>query len=78
MGRILQVVVQPKGSPKGQRVAGGTKNKSDITKERILQELSGIAFSSIASMHNTWIERKEFDELSDKEKSAIKVYLPRY
>ena len=48
------------------------KNKSDITKERILQELSGIAFSSIASMHNTWIERKEFDELSDKEKSAIK------
>lgn len=48
------------------------KNKSDITKERILQELSGIAFSSIASMYNTWIERKEFDELSDKEKSAIK------
>lgn len=48
------------------------KNKSDITKERILQELSGIAFSSIASMHNTWIGRKEFDELSDKEKSAIK------
>jgi len=48
------------------------KNKSDITKERILQELSGIAFSTIADMHNTWIERKEFDKLSAKEKSAIK------
>ena len=48
------------------------KEKSDITKERILQELSGIAFSTIADMHNTWIERKEFDLLSKKEKSAIK------
>ena len=48
------------------------KNKSDITKERILQELSSIAFSSIAGMHNTWIERKEFDKLSNREKSAIK------
>lgn len=48
------------------------KTKSDITKERILQELSSIAFSTIADMHNTWIERKEFDKLSKKEKSAIK------
>lgn len=48
------------------------KNKSDITKERVLQELSCIAFSSIAGMHNTWIERKEFEKLSRKEKSAIK------
>lgn len=48
------------------------KNKSDITKERILQELSGIAFSSIASMHNTWIDVKNLMNSSDKEKSAIK------
>ena len=48
------------------------KNKSDITKERILQELSSIAFSTIADMHNTWIERKDFDKLSKQEKSAIK------
>ena len=43
-----------------------------VLQERILQELSGIAFSTIADMHNTWIERKEFDLLSKKEKSAIK------
>ena len=48
------------------------KEKSDITKDRILRELSGIAFSTIADMHNTWIERKDFDLLSKKEKSAIK------
>lgn len=48
------------------------KNKSDITKEKILDELSSIAFSSIADMHNSWIERAEFDKLTSKQKSAIK------
>ena len=48
------------------------KVKSDITKEKLLGELGNIAFSSIAHLHNTWIERKEFESLTDKEKSAIK------
>lgn len=48
------------------------KNKSDITKEKILDELSSIAFSSIADMYNSWIERAEFDKLTSKQKSAIK------
>ena len=48
------------------------KNKSDITKEKILSELSNIAFSSISEMHNTWIERKDFDKLSAEQKSTIK------
>ena len=34
------------------------KEQSDLTKDRILAELSNIAFSSIAHLHNTWIERK--------------------
>lgn len=67
-----KLLSSPKVSQRVKELQEEQKNKSDITKERILQELSGIAFSSIASMHNTWIERKEFDELSDKEKSAIK------
>lgn len=45
---------------------------SKITKERIIRELSNMAFSSISNMHNTWIERKEFEELSSAQKSAIK------
>ena len=67
-----KLLSNPKVAQRAKELQEEQKNKSDITKERILQELSGIAFSSIASMHNTWIERKEFDELSDKEKSAIK------
>lgn len=48
------------------------KRSSAITKERLLEELSNIAFSSIASLYSTWIERREFDSLSDKEKATIK------
>lgn len=48
------------------------KNKFDLSKERILVELSSIAFSSIAEMHNTWIERKGFDKLTPEQKSTIK------
>lgn len=48
------------------------KQKSDITKERLLGELSNIAFSSIASLHNSWIERKDFEALTDDQKSSIK------
>ena len=43
-----------------------------ISKERILKELSNMAFSSISEMHNTWIERKEFDKLTDSQKASIK------
>jgi len=42
-----------------------------ISKLRNLQELSKIAYSSIAHLHNTWIERKEFEELTDDQKAAI-------
>lgn len=48
------------------------KDKSTITRERILEELENIAFSSIAHLHNTWIELKEFDCLTDKQKASIK------
>ena len=48
------------------------KDRSNITKEKILAELSNIAFSSIAHLHNTWIERKDFELLTDKQKSSIK------
>lgn len=37
-----------------------------------MRELSNIAFSTISDMHNTWIERKDFEKLTPKQKSAIK------
>ena len=46
--------------------------KSDISKERVLEEFAKIAFSSIADLHNTWIERKEFEALTENQKASIK------
>lgn len=48
------------------------REKSEITKERILLEYAKVGFSSIAHLHNTWIDRKEFEELTEDQKSAIK------
>lgn len=48
------------------------QQKSGVTKDRVLSELCKVAFSNIADMHNTWIERKEFEKLSPEEKASIK------
>jgi phage terminase small subunit len=42
-----------------------------ITKSRVLNEHAKLAFSSVAHLHNTWIERKEFDQLTDEQKASI-------
>ena len=39
---------------------------------RVLKEHEKIAYSSIAHMHQTWIERKDFEELTDDQKDCIK------
>lgn len=39
---------------------------------KILNEHAKIAFSSIAHMHKDWIEREEFDKLTEEQKSCIK------
>lgn len=40
-----------------------TADSLQITHEMLTKEWSKMAFSSIAHLHNTWIELKEFDEL---------------
>lgn len=42
-----------------------------ISRLRIAQEHIKIVNTSIAHLHNTWVERKEFDKLSDEQKSSI-------
>ena len=42
-----------------------------ISRLRVLKEHMKLAFSSIAHLHNTWIQRKEFDELSEDQKACI-------
>lgn len=43
-----------------------------ISRLRVLNEHLKIAYSSIAHLHNTWIERKEFEKLTDDQKACIK------
>lgn len=42
-----------------------------VSKLRVLSEHMKLAFSSIAHLHNTWIHRKDFELLTDEQKSCI-------
>lgn len=42
-----------------------------ISRMKIISEHMKMAFSSIAHLHNTWIERKEFESLTDDQKACI-------
>lgn len=44
---------------------------SGISRLKVLREHEKLAFSSIAHLHNTWIERKEFDQLTDEQRACI-------
>ncbi len=48
------------------------KDKSDISKEKTLEELAAIAFSSIGNYFHTWTQTKDFDSISPIHKAAIK------
>ena len=37
----------------------------------VVKEHAKIAFSDVASLHNTWIERKELSELTDEQRACI-------
>jgi len=42
-----------------------------VSRLRVVNEHMKLAFSSIAHLHKTWIERKEFDILTDEQKACI-------
>lgn len=45
--------------------------ENGITKMAIVSKHWEIASTTIAHLHNTWIERKEFEELTDEQKACI-------
>ena len=47
------------------------ENITGVSKIRNVLELSKIAYSTIAHLHNSWIELKEFESLTDEQKAAI-------
>jgi len=42
-----------------------------LSRLRVLNEHMKMAFSSIAHLHNTWIERKDFEQLTEDQKACI-------
>lgn len=44
---------------------------SGISRLKVLREHEKLAFSSIAHLHDTWITRKEFEKLTEEQKSCI-------
>jgi phage terminase small subunit len=52
-------------------IKNNLEEESGISKLRNLQELAKIAYSNIAHLHNTWIELKEFELLTDDQKATI-------
>ena len=47
------------------------EKEAGISKLKQLNELHKIAYSTIAHLHNTWIELKEFESLTDDQKASI-------
>lgn len=42
-----------------------------ISRQKVLEEFMKMAFSNVASFHKGWMEKKEFDELTDAERACI-------
>ena len=63
--KACQLLKKDKIRARVEELQSELKKKTAITKERVLEELGKIGFSTIAHLHNTWIERKEFEKITD-------------
>ncbi len=53
------------------RKLANIEESAQISKLMVILEHKKLAFSSIAHMHDTWMEKKAFDKLTDEQKSCI-------
>jgi len=47
------------------------EKEAGISRLKVLNEYAKIAFTTIAFMHNTWVELKDFEALTDEQKACI-------
>lgn len=47
------------------------EKEAGVSRKMVIREHMKLAFSSIAHLHNTWILRKEFEDLTDDQKACI-------
>jgi len=52
-------------------IKGDIEKESGVTKLKQINELAKIAYSSIANLHDTWIELSEFQKLTEDQRAAI-------
>ena len=64
---LLKLVIQERI----QYMKDNLAEAAGITATMIAAEHAKIAFNSIAHLHNTWIELKEFNQLTDDQKACI-------
>lgn len=55
-----------------QKMRDNLAETAQISALKVIKEHEKMAFSSMGSLHQTWIEREEFDRLSEEQKSCIK------
>lgn len=66
-----QLLRKVKVKTKIQQLKENLAETAGISSLMIAKEHAKIAFSSVAHLHNTWVKRKELEELSDDEKASI-------
>lgn len=66
-----QLLVNPNIKSYIDSIKNNLEERAGISRDRVLAEYASLAFSSIAKYHNTWIEKKEFEKLTTKQKAAI-------
>lgn len=70
-----QIATENLSKPYLKQYIGLVKNDYEllcgISKTKQLNEYYKIAYSNIAHLHNTWIELKEFESLTDEQKECI-------
>lgn len=54
-----------------EKLQSDVEKMAGVSRLKVLREHMKLAFNSIANLHETWIERKELDKLSDDQKACI-------
>ncbi len=54
-----------------EQIQKNLEQTAGVSRMKVLQEHMKLAFSSIAHLHDTWIKRRDFEELTDDQKACI-------
>jgi len=66
-----QLLRNPKVAKYIEEIQEDLEKLAGISRMKVIREHMKLAFSSIAHLHNTWIERREFEALTEDQKSCI-------